>query len=425
MKQLIVLGNGFDLACGLKSNYSDFFLNRFQELFCDSNNQEFNNLNKMSNILNKKRNEIYVKLKGTDEYSAYVKDKLPESDKFKAYSKEWSKNTTLNRWDIIFLFAQICVGKDVKSYEWQDVETIILEVLSILFVPRSKIKSNVQYSDDIGIQFGHNSGRSLFREVVNKISFVGEGDKNEIATEMLTELNKFEFVFGEFISKQFDQTVSEDSYIRKAIDLLKEISIHPQNTVTTEEMENDEIDVLSFNYSLDEVFKDMWDKFIGDYSLKTWTNIHGLSNNLPDPNFASPIFGIDSHNISDEDDLRIAFTKSYRVVEENVNAIRSSAGYKNRNVITIYGHSLSKADYSYFEALFDENDLYHSRCKVEYYYKPGKTDVESFSERKGATTRLYKLLSDYGSTLDNSHGENLIYKMNLENRLSVIPGPKI
>lgn len=24
-KQLIILGNGFDLACGLKSSYSDFF----------------------------------------------------------------------------------------------------------------------------------------------------------------------------------------------------------------------------------------------------------------------------------------------------------------------------------------------------------------------------------------------------------------
>lgn len=26
LKQLIVLGNGFDLACGLKSTYSDFLI---------------------------------------------------------------------------------------------------------------------------------------------------------------------------------------------------------------------------------------------------------------------------------------------------------------------------------------------------------------------------------------------------------------
>lgn len=34
MKQLLILGNGFDLACGLKSAYSDFFLDRFKNLFC-------------------------------------------------------------------------------------------------------------------------------------------------------------------------------------------------------------------------------------------------------------------------------------------------------------------------------------------------------------------------------------------------------
>ena len=28
MHQLIILGNGFDLACGLKSKFSDFYSNR-------------------------------------------------------------------------------------------------------------------------------------------------------------------------------------------------------------------------------------------------------------------------------------------------------------------------------------------------------------------------------------------------------------
>ena len=30
-KQLIILGNGFDLACGLKSSYNDFFEQRFEK----------------------------------------------------------------------------------------------------------------------------------------------------------------------------------------------------------------------------------------------------------------------------------------------------------------------------------------------------------------------------------------------------------
>ena len=33
MQQLIILGNGFDLNCGLNSSYNDFFLSRFSQLF--------------------------------------------------------------------------------------------------------------------------------------------------------------------------------------------------------------------------------------------------------------------------------------------------------------------------------------------------------------------------------------------------------
>lgn len=35
MKQLIVLGNRFDIHCKLKSRYSDFFFDRFKALFCE------------------------------------------------------------------------------------------------------------------------------------------------------------------------------------------------------------------------------------------------------------------------------------------------------------------------------------------------------------------------------------------------------
>lgn len=40
--------------------------------------------------------------------------------------------------------------------------------------------------------------------------------------------------------------------------------------------------------------------------------------------------------------------------------MRSSSGYAGKDLITIYGHSLGAADYSYFEAIFDENNLCHS-----------------------------------------------------------------
>ena len=45
-KQLIILGNGFDLACGLKSSYNDFFEQRFELMY-------------HSNIQGNKQNEKY------------------------------------------------------------------------------------------------------------------------------------------------------------------------------------------------------------------------------------------------------------------------------------------------------------------------------------------------------------------------------
>lgn len=57
MKQLIVLGNGFDIHCGLRSRYSDFFLDRFKTLFCkDKDNAK--QIDELEDDLSKKRSEI-------------------------------------------------------------------------------------------------------------------------------------------------------------------------------------------------------------------------------------------------------------------------------------------------------------------------------------------------------------------------------
>lgn len=39
-EEIVVLGNGFDLSCGLKSRYSDFFGHRFHKLFGSKTNYD-------------------------------------------------------------------------------------------------------------------------------------------------------------------------------------------------------------------------------------------------------------------------------------------------------------------------------------------------------------------------------------------------
>ncbi|EHZ0460830.1 hypothetical protein K5G30_002722, partial [Enterococcus faecalis] len=41
-KKVVILGNGFDLSCGLKSRYSDFFCKRINKELATSLNRTFN-----------------------------------------------------------------------------------------------------------------------------------------------------------------------------------------------------------------------------------------------------------------------------------------------------------------------------------------------------------------------------------------------
>lgn len=82
--QLIIIGNGFDLACGLESSYQAFFDNRFGDL-------EFNN------------------------YSDYEK-----------IADDSTKIPHKNVWDLIFLFEKSHSSSRLgEIVEWQDVEKVI------------------------------------------------------------------------------------------------------------------------------------------------------------------------------------------------------------------------------------------------------------------------------------------------------------
>ena len=94
---------------------------------------------------------------------------------------------------------------------------------------------------------------------------------------------------------------------------------------------------------------------------------------------------------------------------------------KNAEVISFYGHSLGRADYSYFETLFDDSNLYHSRTKLRFYYYEGN---DPLTHRQQYTYDVVKLLTDYGQTLSNIHGENIVNKLVLEHRLEVLPYPE-
>lgn len=89
------------------------------------------------------------------------------------------------------------------------------------------------------------------------------------------------------------------------------------------------------------------------------------------------------------------------------------------NIIKFYGHGLGEADYSYFQAIFDSVDLYHSNTKIVFYWSDYQ-GVEKQAIRVEQVKNVTKLIEEYGTTFTNEdHGRNLLTKLQLENRLQI------
>ncbi len=137
------------------------------------------------------------------------------------------------------------------------------------------------------------------------------------------------------------------------------------------------------------------------------------------------IFGIDGKDCMDNPNA-VSFTKTFRLMRRGGSRTDKLIGTANSanlqgatDVIKFYGHSLGKADYSYFQSIFDGVDLYESKTVLVFYYPFDSSDEEkNESWRNGLANSINDLLVDYGATMDNQdHGKNLMHKLLLEGRL--------
>lgn len=92
---------------------------------------------------------------------------------------------------------------------------------------------------------------------------------------------------------------------------------------------------------------------------------------------------------------------------------------KATSLIKFFGHSLSEADYTYFQAIFDIVDLYDGDTRLVFYYRPYRDDDTGGTMARNETMqRVTRLLRAYGKTLDNmDHGKNLLHRLLIEQRL--------
>ncbi len=398
--QLLILGNGFDVHCGLKSSYKDFF----RSVILDTAGESFGLY------------QLQAGVKGFWEGVLLEYYKInPEND------YNWCNVEEIIK-DILWL---IYYGEETESANLHD--GLWLEALSFISDGRDILDDRIYHDRPIL--------RYVFVRIVKffeRLKFKGCTGREKLhllSNQLLLELKGLEKRFCKYLKNQIFNSKSatlNENYIINAINLLARLTVFAHykfdkldDAITGQDKKRliDVFENLSDTYILSFNYTTIFD-FLGVNKPCVYNNVHGklcANQCAKDCKASSVIFGIDDNLIqsqSNNSDLRL-FSKTYRKMFSNEDPIILLPPKDNKPIrIKFYGHSLSEADYSYFQSIFDYYDLYgNTNVSLVFYYSKGYEQQDA----------IYSLISEYGRSFTNKEqGKNLIHKLLLENRLQII-----
>lgn len=380
VNQLVILGNGFDLASGLNSTYDNFI-----------------------NYILKENNLTSAEIVTMFDYK--TNGELFGSNALK-----------LNIWYLLFFYSKL--SKDVT---WREVERQILKWIKLLNNKRTT--SKISLVKDIMLKTDKQT-LSINSEPIPWIMWYKMKETSEfqscenISDYLFQELNKLEKKFETFLFEEAGYSRNFD-YFDCSQDILKQILEHGGF--------NDRYNIMSFNYT--DPWNDRWEEMFGPLKIIMPENnsmVHGVAFRNKD-DLKRIIFGIDDEGVA-SGSSEYKFTKVYRTLFMNSDT-RINERYKPGRIfnsslkaIKFYGHSLGEADYGYFQQMFDYLDLYENNdLKLFFYFSnwkdSGKTDEELLQEQIFSVS---KLIEKYGNTMDNKHhGNNLLTRL-IQNKRIII-----
>lgn len=411
--QLIILGNGFDLHCGLKSSYRDFFRHEILDTTVESfqiKKMKINNAGFWEQLLftyyevfggidynwcdieNIIKNTLWLIYYGNNEKSenlenglCFIALKSFETNKFLFDREEYQQNRIMQ---FICTYCTTFFNTiELKSKSFSEILLLLsnnlLKQLNILEQRFCKYLKNCIFAPNGLIN------KEYIVNAVNLLSIIMEKSNYEFSRfeDIICQKPKIEYkVIG---------NCGSDYMILKN---------YPTNLFPDFSNAN----ILNFNYTA------LFD-ILGVDSPCIFNNVHGKLCKLScnECNSSQIIFGIDDTLISTKNansDLRL-FSKTYRKMISQTLPTKILPSNENTLTIKFYGHSLSEADYSYFQSIFDYYNLYsNNKINLNFYYSKGYEQNDE----------IYKLLNTYGKTFSNQdQGKNLIHKLLLENRLSI------
>ena len=370
MEELYILGNGFDLYLGLKTRYSDYFKNR-----------------KISEEFFEKIKSIFKNSIGSYNYDARTKvyavfdyDEILLNMQIVQLYKDIEKN-------LFYLYLMFLKKCDLN---WNEVESNILpftrDTSKIFKLKMETILGNIEKNE-------------MYKYLLIAKVIIKDRKNLNFLDFIMEQLNLFEKDFGNYIGSLELKGESKN----KLINIFR----------TTCRKK-----IINFNYSI--FLQDLIDRY-KDIAfseieiarrikpIESIVNIHG--------DFKNPIFGIDSHNSEEQFQN---FTKTSRILNNDTVGNFELPKPEKLGTINFFGHSLSEADYSYFQSLFDYYDIYSSNIKLNFMYS--EYDKNDLTRAKREThNNVVKLMNNYGEKLENKDkGKNLLHKLLIENRIKLI-----
>ena len=370
MEELLILGNGFDLYIGLKTRYSDYFKNR-----------------KISEEFFEKIKSIFKNSIGSYNYDARTKvyavfdydETLLNMQIVQLY-----KDIEKNLFYLYLIFLKKC------DLNWNEVESNILPFIrdtsKIFKLKMETILGNIEKNE-------------MYKYLLIAKVIIKDRKNLNFLDFIMEQLNLFEKDFGNYIG---------------SLELKGESKNRLINIFRTTCRKK----IINFNYSI--FLQDLIDRY-KDIAfseieiarrikpIESIVNIHG--------DFKNPIFGIDSLNSEEQFQN---FTKTSRILNNDTIENFELPKPEKLGTINFFGHSLSKADYSYFQSLFDYYDIYSSNIKLNFMYS--EYDKNDLTRAKREThNNVVKLMKNYGEKLENKDkGKNLLHKLLIENRIKLI-----
>lgn len=395
IKQLLIIGNGFDLSCGLKSSYKDFFDNYLKSISSTDSKMYWERYFQDMAYLNSDKGDyswtdietqIFIQLQNVEFIieNELLKNRFYENQDELIRKIELSLNESNSNLSIGSLLQTFYLLKSVFEYYMIGNQLKLNTALN-------KIKTDL-------LKLENHFTSYLTNEIQNANSKIKTN--NEIATTTFTENSyyiKSRILFASLLL--FYMNVNKTPFFVPTLEKLQETADSDLINNTLDVSYLSEFDmvenyVLSFNYTQ-------------PFQFPNLRNIHG---NLSDKNI---IFGIDYDKVNTFfSNQPTQFTKSYRILENKLNS--NIVIPADINKILFYGHGLGEADYSYFQAIFDTVDLYHGNTQLVFFWN-NFNDEDQYNIQ---VERVTNLIEKYGQTFSNKdHGRNLFTKLLLENRI--------